>query len=409
MENSFHKNLKLLWNLRNLAIIGQAIAIILTSNFLRVELKTLHFLEIIIGIMISINIITFYRIKTAKKISQFELFFQLTIDIIALYALLYFTGGASNPFTSLFILQVIIAAIALSPIYTWITSLIAICLYTLLMFKYHELPSLEHNHSGDFFNLHVQGMWVSFVLLTLIVAWFIVRINQTIRKQDSLLADISKVAAVGTIAAHAAHELGTPLTTLTLLAESYNKDLPKEEREHKAKIFLQELKRCKQIISNITATGGVLRAESGNLIEINNFIDNIIKSWQAKKTSTNLSINILNETNNLRIVAENTLIQSIHNLLDNASDSSPQQIELNISINNEYLNINIRDYGTGINNDIIDKIGQPGFTTKAHGMGMGLFLAKTVISRFNGKLVLKNHPKGGVITNLILPLKELSI
>jgi len=226
-KTSYFKNLKLLCGLRSVAIIGQVAAILLVTKGLHIELPIIPLWSIISALVV-INGLTFIRIKKGRAISQFEFFSQLLIDMTALFGLLYFSGGAANPFTSLFILQVIIAAVTLPPAYAWVAAGISVAFYTALMFLGIEVPYFQHHHSGDFFNLHVQGMWISFILLAGIISWFVVRMNVTIRRQDALLAEAEKIAAVGMLAANAAHELGTPLATLFVLAENADNHIFKE-------------------------------------------------------------------------------------------------------------------------------------------------------------------------------------
>lgn len=179
-----HKNLKLLWWLRNVALIGQAGAILIVASVLRIPLPEMPLWAILTGIAL-LNVFTWWRIETAKTITDHEFLIQLLADVGALTGLLYFTGGATNPFASLFILQVIIAAIALPPRYTWAIAGITIALYTSLMFWNVEMPYFLHHHIGDFFSLHVQGMWLSFIFLAGIIAWFVVQMNATIRRQNA--------------------------------------------------------------------------------------------------------------------------------------------------------------------------------------------------------------------------------
>jgi two-component system sensor histidine kinase RegB len=176
MENiTNYKNLKLLWWLRSIAIFGQTTAILVVTHALQIPLQTAPLWSIIGGLAL-VNAFTLWRVKTARHITETEFFGQLLTDITALAGLLYFTGGATNPFASLFILQVIIAAITLTPLYTWIAAGLTIVFYTALMVWNVEVPYFMHHHMGDFFNMHVQGMWISFILLavTRIRRWDIV-------------------------------------------------------------------------------------------------------------------------------------------------------------------------------------------------------------------------------------------
>jgi two-component system sensor histidine kinase RegB len=392
-----HKNLKLLWWLRCIAIAGQTTAILAVTCALGIPLRTAP-LWSIIGALAAVNIGTLWRIRTAQRICEGELFAQLLVDMTALLGLLYFTGGAANPFASLFILQVIIAAIALSPRYTWSAAAVTVGFYTLLMFKNVEMPYFEHHHTGNFFTLHVQGMWISFVLLAIIVAGFVVRMNGTIRRQDALLAEAEKIAAIGALAANAAHELGTPLATLTILAEDAGELSP---------LFKEQLARCKQIVSRITAKGGVIRAESGAPMMLDAFLRRVAEGWQADNPDTVLTATIAASPAQ-RIIAEHGLEQAIRNLLDNAADASPPAVALHAAWTAQTLTVTITDTGNGIAPHIAEAIGKAGITTKPHGMGMGLLLAHSVVARLEGTLAFMPAPRG-TIARIALPLRKLAL
>jgi len=401
------KNLKLLWWLRNIAIIGQAVAITVVTKILDIPLgeKALWFL---IGLLVALNIITWVRIKLALHINEFEFFCQLVLDIAVLFGLLYFTGGATNPFASLFILQVIIAAITLSPLYTWIIALMAVGCYTILMVWNVEVPYFMHHHMGEFFSMHVQGMWINFILLAGIISWFVVRMNVTIKRQASILYEAEKMAAIGTLAANSAHELGTPLATLTLLAENYVEEATDEERNRKAIMFQEQLARCKQILSRITAAGGVIRAESGKPMKLDLFLKELISAWKNENPEVNLSVELADNKFIPNIVAESGLSHAIINILDNAADAS-NDVGFKVIWTAKNLTIAISDKGQGIPLEVKENFGEPGISSKADGLGMGLFLSKSVITRFGGTIYIESKAGFGTMARINLPLARLTL
>ena len=164
------------------------------------------------------------RLRRKLPVSSVEFFAQLMVDVFALTALLYFSGGSTNPFISLYLLPLTIAAAALPWAYTWVMAAITISCYTLLLFYYVPLPHDHEEHNSEF-NLHVSGMWLAFVLSTVLIAWFVVKMGISIRERDKDLASAREQAlrneqliALGTLAAGAAHELGTPLATMAIVS-----------------------------------------------------------------------------------------------------------------------------------------------------------------------------------------------
>lgn len=395
-----HKNLKLLWWLRNIALLGQAAAILIVTRGLHATLPESPLWNILL-ILLLVNTLTFWRIKKARTIRNREFFIQLLVDVSALGGLLYYTGGATNPFASLFILQVIIAAVTLPPVFTWVIAAITVILYTVLMFWNRVVPDFTHHHMGDFFTLHVQGMWLSFLLLAGMVAWFVVRMNSIIRRQNTLLAEAEKLAALGTLATSAAHELATPLSIMAVINEVC-------EPPHIAREYASQIAKCKQILSRITAAGGVARAESGAPMRLDNFLNDTIAHWRETHSFATLETRIQGD-GQFRIAAEQVFQQALMNLLDNAAEASPDYVKFEAEWDEQILKIIIRDHGEGVAEEAKESIGEAGFTTKPHGFGLGVFLAKSVIARLEGTFDMVSKTGKGTTVTIRVPLSKLAI
>lgn len=398
MDSSRLKNLKLLWWLRCLAIAGQAVTIMVAIHGFGIALAVGP-LWAIIGTQALVNLLTFWRIKHARGIAPEEFFLQIFADMAALFCLLYFTGGVANPFASLFILQVIIAATVLPAGGAWLAAACAIGLYTLLFYWHVDVPYFMHHDMDNFFSLHVQGMWACFVLLALIVPWFIVRMNRILQRQAALLADAEKLAAIGALAAGAAHELGTPLSTLAILAE---------DAGPRSALFREQLARCKEILSRITAMGGVARVEGGAPQMLDAFLREIAARWQEGRPQVVLTLDIQAGASP-RIVGDAGVGQAIRALLDNAADASPHAVRLQASWNAQSIAIAVEDKGSGMAPEISANLGQPGVTNKMHGMGMGIFLARSVVARLDGTLDFLGLEDGGMRARIALPMRGLKL
>lgn len=224
------KNLHHLWWLRNIAIVCEAVILAVAVFVLHLPLPVNALITIIL-VQLAVNVLVWWRLHTAEVVREWWLLSPLLVDVTALFALLALSGGASNPFTSLFILQVILAATLLPAAYTWLVTGLAITYYSLLIpFWQGADSSAAHSHHGahslhsagaestSAFDLHIYGMWGSFVILALLVAWFVTRMQTIIRRQNHLLAASEQLAVLGTMATSAAHELGTPLSSIALLA-----------------------------------------------------------------------------------------------------------------------------------------------------------------------------------------------
>lgn len=392
-------NLRLLFALRWLAVAGQAGAILVVTQGLAIPLPEQPLWAILCALSF-LNALTYWRMEHVPHVGNGELVTQLLLDMAGLFGLLYYTGGATNPFATLFIVQVLIAAVSLPALYTCIIAVIAVVCYTSLMFFNVEMPYFLHHHIGDFFSLHVQGMWLSFLMLVGIVVWFIVRMNAALRQKEHLLAEAEKMAALGTLATNAAHELGTPLATMAVLAENC---------EEKTAVQLKEqLQRCKAIISRIAELGGVSRAESGEAQSLADFVQELAQSWQILHPSTLLEVEVKNGEAR-KILSDSGLQQAIRNVLDNAAHASPGWVRLEAGIEAQNIYFMVEDAGLGMSAELREKIGQAGLTTKPEGFGLGLMLTRNVITRLEGNFRITDRDAQGTRVQMRIPLRRLAV
>lgn len=369
------------------------------------------------------NLIAWLQIKTRSHISANSLFVQLLGDIIALSCFFYFSGGYHNPFIWMFLLPITVAAVALQPIYTWIIASLSIASYTLLIFYNIPLSHL-HVHAGSAIvvnnpmDIHLVGMWLGFVVTAIIVAIFINRIGKNLREYDSKIAkarestlEAERLLALGTQAASAAHELGTPLATMSLI----NQDLIDENTQNteltaQLNILQKQIMRCKAILSTMTSDAGLARTESISHIPLKTFIQDALTRWQDTRPAVELISTITETDYNPNIVLDSTLTRAILNVLDNAADAEASKVLFEASWDQKQLHIHVRDFGHGLSDETQSKIGTPFFTTnKTDGTGLGVYLTQLTLARYEGALSIDNHAEGGAITTISLPMKPLLV
>jgi len=416
-ESASRRNLWRLFVLRFVMIVflsSAAIALI----YLNIPLHTLP-IALAVSSMLLLNLVIWWQLKKPNNISERELLAQLLGDIATLTALFYFTGGYSNPFVWMYLLPLTIAAVALQRLYAWLLTILAIACYSVLVFFYVPLSHLHmHYQEGRDLDIHLVGMWMGFVLSAGIIAVFVTRIGQNLRDYDHMIADAreralesERMMALGTLAASAAHELGTPLATMAVLAKEMQLDFAKnKDAGKKLSILSAQISRCKEILSSLSASSGQDRAESGQALPISEFLDLAVTRWRDTRPATALDYQTGNAATDSPIFADRTLIQALQNLLDNAADASPEHITMQAEWNDKELKIHIRDYGAGLTVEALDKAGTPFFTSKdKQGLGLGLYLTRAILARYNGSLELNNHANGGVLTYIYLPLAQLKI
>ncbi len=263
LQDSNKKNLLQLILLRTIAIIAQAFTIYFVDSFFEIELPIFNMMAVLLILILS-NSIAIYRYKKDRPISDLSLFLELLFDVLALTAQLYFSGGATNPFISLFLLQVIIAAILLREKYTWLICFISVLCYVFLSFFYQEIHGISHHSdSGEFLNLHLHGMLVSYVIAAILLVIFITRISRNLRQRDEKLLEQQDILRSAILAVSAAHNLGTPLATISVILNDWkklgttDKDLTKD-----IAMIESQVERCKKTISEILSESGKERVES---------------------------------------------------------------------------------------------------------------------------------------------------
>lgn len=216
----------------------------------------LHFQPIVItlSLLALLNLLTFMRLKQPLPVSALEFFIQLLLDVLALSIIFYFSGGASNPFISYFLVPICVAAATLSGSYTLITASLAVLSYSLLLFFNVPLPlvSPNHEHMHQALSPHILGMWLNFFISAGLITFFVVRMardlraqeQQLNRKREDELRD-EQLMAVATLAAGTAHELGTPLSTMKLLVSELRAEhIHNKPLQTDLQLLSQQLEQC---------------------------------------------------------------------------------------------------------------------------------------------------------------------
>lgn len=421
------QNLRWLFVLRNLMICGESVAIFLCIHGLDIPLRESP-LWGIVTVMCLFNWWTWVRLGSDEPIVEMEVFVQLSFDVLVIAAILFFTGGATNPLAWFFLLPLIIAATVLTQEYTWYMVFFTSGCYTLLMGFYQPLPDIQpvtlHTEAGmvahsimqgNDLKLHVFGMWFGFVFSAVLVAYFVVEMANTLRERDRRLAEVreqnlrsERVVALGTLAAGAAHEMGTPLGIMAILiheiegdyVSSTNRDL-----RQKMSILKEQLARCKKALSVMSASAGEIRAESGSLMSLEAYLDSVVETWRRQQLNKNLIFRKSGVRPAPNILAEQTLTMSLINILNNAAEVSPEGVELIVKWGVDRIDISILDQGPGIAPAVSDRIGKVPVSTKDQGLGVGLFLAFATIERLGGRIELVPRAKKvGTCTHIVLPV-----
>jgi len=401
----------LLVHLRSVALATQAAAVLLAAGALGMQLP-LAMDGMLLGTLAFMNALAWWYARRGAEPSAWVLTAQLALDIVGLTAFLYFNGGYANPFASLFLLPLAVAATVLPMRHTAGLTALVVAGYSLVMFTYRPLPHY-HGSLGDSFDLHLLGMWLSLVVAAVVIAAFVARLAATLRAREAHLAQLreaalrsEQLAALGALAAGTAHELGTPLSTMAVLVGELRAGAGADQRAD-LDLLSQQIDRCRAVLTrNLTVTGQG-RAEGGGRQNLQAWLTALVDTWQQTRPQSHVHLSCSGPGAPPQVVADETLRQALCSLLDNAADAA-DAVELSANWDGQALRLDIADRGAGIPGDLAPRLGQPFVTGKPGGLGLGVYLARAVIERLGGRLLIGPRQGGGTLAQVSLPLAALA-
>lgn len=411
------RNLRRLAGLRAVSIAIQALLIAIALLWLDLDLPLLPLALILFGYSLW-NLLTVWRARQTQPVSDNEFLLQLVIDALALTGVLYCTGGATNPFAWFYLLPLMIAATLLPKAHVWAMAGLTITCYSLLMAFYTPLHPvdgmvMQHMAHDSGFSQHVFGMWFGFVLSAGLVSYFVTNMASTLRERERVLAEAreqalrdERLVALGTLAAGAAHELGTPLGTMALVIDDLLLDHPADrepELHTQLSLLRKQVDRSKQALSVISATAGQQRANEGAPESADRYLRQLFESWQVERPGVEAHLELGSSDPAPRLLADYALDQALRNILNNAADASPEGVELRARWNPQQLEMEVLDRGPGLNASAASAVGKAPYSSKAQGLGVGLFLAHAVIERLGGQVSHRGREHGGTCTCITLP------
>ncbi|HKO52041.1 MAG TPA: ATP-binding protein [Polyangiaceae bacterium] len=343
----------------------------------------------------------------------------LLLDVLTLTGLLLTAGGPSNPFSVFYLVHVALAALLLAPRPAWfVATLTSLAFGSLFVLPSYTIdPHAMHMHHGAS-SMHLQGMWLAYSLAAGFVVYFVSRVASALQAREHELFELQrstvrheKLASLSTLAAGAAHELGTPLATIALVAKELEHGLEAsrsaEELVPDARLIRQEVERCREILQQMAARAGEGAGEmlaQVSLIGVERDLSEVLGSRAAQLTFER-------EGDQTELVApKGLLVQVLANLVRNAFDAQAEAgrtepVRVVTRLEAERAAFEIFDSGSGIPAHASDRIGEPFFTTKApgRGLGLGVFLARAFAEKMGGELTLAARPGGGTVARLIVP------
>lgn len=408
------ENLLQLSYIRTVTLFGQSLAVIFAIYGLQADLN-IWLIGLTLAVLGFLNLITYARLFSPWPVTEPEFFTQLIADMALYGALLFQMGGATNPFIFLLLVPLIISSATLSKRYVWLVSLMVVAIYSSLLIYYEPLIRLEDSHQHrimELFDIHVIGMWVNFLLTVMVVTYFIVRMRHSMQAQQEKLEQErekriqdQQLLSLATMAAGTAHELGTPLSTMQVLL----KELEHEHRsnpelledlnllQQQTEICSERLKQMAQSVKQEQSTTQRLTATQ--------IVEETIEQLMVQRPEVTRHYTVSGPGDAPQLNCSTSLRQSLLNLLNNSADANPKDLEIELDWDQQQVYFRIHDKGPGISIEQSDNLGKPFITTKGKGLGIGLFLTATTLARYAGDVRLYNHPLGGTLTEVTLPIK----
>ncbi len=401
---------RLLVRLRWIAVASQLVVVGSVRFFLDPRLSIVPMLGVIGVVALSNVAVTLFE---ARSPSPHRWFGAISVlDVALLTALLALSGGASNPFSVLYTVHVVLAAMLAGPLLTIAIAALSVAGFGLLFFVNVPLPPQlgGHMNCAGAFSVHLQGMWLAFAATAITSAFFVTRLSTTLRRVRDEHHRTVRLLGLATLAAGAAHEIGNPLGTIKIAAsemQSAIKDgASTDELLPDCQLVLSEVDRAQQAIRCLALGAGELMGEAPTSITLEDIVNLLQK--QFAKSAARIQVTCDDPQLSVRWPTH-AVLQAVNQVLRNAVQASPVQGIVTCHIRREQgkVQFEIHDSGAGIPVEIQDRLGEPFFTTRevGQGMGLGLFIARSLVQHLGGALHIESKPGTGTRVAMHLPLR----
>ena len=406
------QNLRRLIVIRLLVLMAQAISVLGAWFSGLFALEWLPLL-LTLGLSAVVSLLSLLRLSRDWPVTDIEYGIQLLFDILIHSVLLYYAGGPTNPFASYFLVPLTIAAATLSWLHTAVLASVAMLAYSLLLFWYHPLPLFEMRSGNSQINIRVIGMWLNFAMSAGLITLFVVHMAEALRKHAERLAERreqsmrdAQLLGIASVTAGAAHELSTPLSTMSVLLKDLRADYPDPQLQEDLQLLQEQVGQCKQSLQQMVRSAELNRSQPHHVQAADVWLKGLLERWQLMRPEVTCRLQPIPDGPVPRIKDSPELGQSILNLLNNAADACPDNIQIGLEWNTQRLRLCIRDHGPGVPLHIAEQLGTAFVTTKGKkGFGLGLFLSQAAVGRTGGSVKLFNQDGGGTLTEVILPVE----
>jgi two-component system sensor histidine kinase RegB len=406
-------NFSWLIRLRWGALLGQVATIAVVQELLGIPLP-LAPLAVVVAVEALANVGALWWLRAGRPVGDAPAALTMAVDIVILTALLLFTGGPSNPFSFLYLVHIALAAVVLRSTWTWI--LVALSLVCSAgLFYGHAWLRIDAASLGnhlEHMQLHLQGMWFAFAVAAAFIVYFVTRVRRALAEREADLAAEraaalrnERLASLATLAAGAAHELATPLGTIAVTARELERQAMRGQPAvpDDVRLIRSQIERCRAILDQMAADAGETAGEAPVATTLGHIVEEALRDLPPAPA---LDVDLAGLAEVPLLAPPRALGQALAVLVKNAQDASPTggTVRIRAARDGRGLALSVRDDGPGMPPEVLAHAGEPFFTTKApgRGLGLGLFLARTVIEQLGGSLDLDSSAGQGTRATLAL-------
>jgi two-component system, sensor histidine kinase RegB len=419
-DRAFRINFAWLIRLRFGAVFGQLVAIGIVHYGLESPLPLPALLAVMLAELL-VNAGAIFLMRSGRPIRATHVAVGIGLDVLLFSCLLYFSGGPANPFSFLYLVHIALAAIVLPQRTSF--ALVGLALACSLCLFFVDAPPLDehahhhhHNHNQGY-AWHLRGMWVAFGIGATVIVYLLQRVRHELEGVERKLQASREratrnehAALLAMLSTGAAHELGSPLATIAVAASELQRTLPPEAARARDDLTLirQQVDRCRDIIDQLSTDAGAVRSEAVTSLAVGEVLSHAFAELPRER------VEILDHAGVTASVVGplRALAQALRNLVKNALDAtSPAgSVHLRVEQRGDEVRFVVEDQGAGMTPEVLERATEPFFTTKprGEGMGLGLFLTRSVAEQIGGRLELESKPGGGTTAVLVVPSVQLS-